>query len=330
MKRIFRIAAVSALAFGFSARADVNTNLPVIVTGVSVVVEDQVITYGEITERVDRSASSLVNIYGGDRRQLAAEWKRLHDQEIEDLIDRKLILHEFYSGSYATNALETVIDNEVNRDIKRNWGNDRARLIETLKAEGKTFEMYRRDMRDSIILSVMRSQNEGESKKIIISPLKIEQYYKEHQDLFKVDDEVQLRMISIAQGQDAAPGAARKLADEVLAKITNGVTFAEMATVNSSDSYQKKGGERGWVERKDLKDELAQAAFALKPGERSGVIELPEGCYIMMVEDKRAAHIKPLADVRMEIESTLNGKERAALHERWIQRLKIKSFIQYY
>jgi peptidyl-prolyl cis-trans isomerase SurA len=323
MKKFCLLVVVASLALGFAARAD-------LVTGVSVVVEDQVITYGEVAEKVARTASGLVNIYGSDRAQFEAEIRRLHSQEVEDLVERKLILHEFYSAGYVTNALETFVENEVNRDIKRNYGGDRARLIETLKAEGRTLDMYRRDIRDGAIIYWMRTQNEDESKKIIISPLKIEKFYKDNQEQFKVDDEVQLRMISISQAADGQPGSAKKLADEVLGKINGGVPFAEMATTYSSDSYKKKGGERGWVERKDLKEELAQAAFALKPGEHSGVVELPEGCYIMLVEDKRSAHVRALPEVRAEIEATLIGKAKSNLHERWIKRLKTKSFIQYY
>jgi parvulin-like peptidyl-prolyl isomerase len=173
-------------------------------------------------------------------------------------------------------------------------------------------------------------QNNSNLRKILISPLKIEQYYSGHEDEFKVDDQVHLRMIVVNQQADSAPGMARRVAEEILAKIDSGVPFAEMAGVYSSGVQRAEGGDRGWVERSYFKPELAKEAFALKPSQHSGVIELPEACYLMMVEDVRPAHVRPLTEVRDDIERTLKSVESLRLRKEWIERLKRKSFIEYY
>jgi hypothetical protein len=49
-----------------------------------------------------------------------------------------------------------------------------------------------------------------------------------------------------------------------------------------------------------------------------------------MVEEVRPAHVKPLAEARSDIERTLKTQERERLRKQWIERLKTKSFIQYY
>jgi parvulin-like peptidyl-prolyl isomerase len=203
-------------------------------------------------------------------------------------------------------------------------------LINTLHAEGLTYEMYRRQQREDFIVNWMGYHNVDEPKKTLVSPLKIEQYYKDHQDAFKVDDQVKLRMIVINQPADGSPGEAKKVASEILAKIDGGVSFEEMASVYSSGSKRAEGGERGWVERSFFKPDLAQIAFSLKASQHSGVIELPEACYILLVEDVRAAHVKSLAEVRSDIERTLRTGERARLRKQWVERLRTKSFIQFY
>jgi parvulin-like peptidyl-prolyl isomerase len=71
-------------------------------------------------------------------------------------------------------------------------------------------------------------------------------------------------------------------------------------------------------------------AFTLKPGEKSGVIETPEACYLMLVEDKRPEHIKPLNEVRDDIEKTLLAQEGNRLQKQWIDRLKKKTFVRYF
>jgi peptidyl-prolyl cis-trans isomerase SurA len=319
----FCFIAVGALAFGLAARAE-------LVTGVSIVVNNDVITYGEIAEKVAPRVQMAANLYANNRARFEEEARKVRDQEIEELVDRKLILHEFAANGYITNVLESFIDDKVKKSIQTDFYGDRARLIKTLQAEGKTFEMYRREMRDDFIIKYMQYQNVGAPKQAVISPLKIEQYYKDHQDAFKVDDQVKLRMIVISQPPDGSPGEAKRTADEILAKIDSGVPFAEMASVYSSGTQRSEGGERGWVERSYFRPELAQIAFSLKPGQHSGVVEVPEACYILLVEETRPAQVKSLMDVRTEIEHTLKNEELTRLRKQWIERLKAKSSIQFF
>ena len=131
-------------------------------------------------------------------------------------------------------------------------------------------------------------------------------------------------------GKDGDNGEAKKLAGDILKKIEEGAAFDEMARVNSEGLLRSSGGDRGWVERTGLRKDLADVAFALKPGQRSGVIDLPDACYLVLVEDKREAHIRPLSEVRDEIEKFLVIKERARLQQRWVDRMKTKSFVRYF
>jgi parvulin-like peptidyl-prolyl isomerase len=102
-----------------------------------------------------------------------------------------------------------------------------------------------------------------------------------------------------------------------------------MASIYSQGSQQHQGGDWGWVERPVLRKELADAAFSLAPGQTSEVIDSPDAVYLMQVEDKRTAHAKPLADVRLEIEKTLRVQQQAKLQKQWIDGLKKKTFIRY-
>ncbi|PYK62717.1 MAG: parvulin peptidyl-prolyl isomerase, partial [Verrucomicrobia bacterium] len=80
-------------------------------------------------------------------------------------------------------------------------------------------------------------------------------------------------------------------------------------------------------DRKTLREDLAKVAFQLKPGELSDVLELKEGCYLMKVEEFHPAHLKPLNEVRAEIEKALELEDRGRLRKEWIERLKAKAFI---
>ena len=48
----------------------------------------------------------------------------------------------------------------------------------------------------------------------------------------------------------------------------------------------------------------------------------------MLVEDKRPDHVKPLTDVREQIEKDLLAQERTRLEKQWIDKLKKKTFVR--
>jgi peptidyl-prolyl cis-trans isomerase SurA len=301
-----------------------------LVSGISVVVNDAVITYAEIEDEVIRGATTAAKVYANDPQKYDQEVQRLRSQDIELLVEDKLIVHEFTTSGYTTNVLEAFIDDQIREDIQKNYYGDRTRLIKTLQAQGLTYEAFRRAQREQFIIRYMKYQNGSNVRKILISPLKIEQYYTGHKEQFKVDEQVHLRMIVVNQDKDSPLGMARKVAGEVMDKIDSGVPFAEMAGVYSSGLQRSEGGDRGWVDRSYFKPELATIAFSLKPGQHSGVIDLPEACYLMMVEDVRPAHVREETEVRDDIERILKAEESLRLYKEWIERLKRKSFIQYY
>jgi peptidyl-prolyl cis-trans isomerase SurA len=323
MKHYRLLVLVACLVFGCVARAE-------LVSGVSVVVNDDVITSGEIADKMSPRLAMAARLYSNDRDRFDEEVRKVRAEQLDDLVERKLIMHEFTTTGYQTNVLEAFIDDLVKKNIKRDFYGDRARLIKTLEAEGQTYEMYRRQVREDFIVNWMAYQNVDEPRKTLVSPLKIEQYFKDHQDTFKVEDEVKLRMIVLAEPADGPTAEVRKTADEVVAKVDSGVAFDEMARIYSSGSKRAEGGEYGWIKRTDLKSELSSAAFLLKAGQHSGVIELPEACYIILVEEARPAHVQSLNEVRTDIERTLRSEEKARLHRQWIDRLKKKSFVQFY
>jgi parvulin-like peptidyl-prolyl isomerase len=299
-----------------------------LVTGVAVVVNDSVITLGEIESLVAPTAQSFYNTHRNDPKAYEVELRTLHYNAVEQMVQRKLILHEFLSGGYLTNLLESYVDDRIRDYIQRFYYGDRAILLRSLRAKEQTYESFRREQREDFIVELMKSQNSSNPRKILISPLKVEQYFQAHQDEFKMEDQIKLRMIVLPKSSDSDTYSAKKMGEEILAKIDAGVPFAEMAAVNSSGAESAKGGDRGWVDRSfGFKPELAKVAFGLKPGEHSGVIELPEACYLMMVDDVKPAHIKPLAEVRGDIERTLRNDENIRLQKLWIDRLKRKAFI---
>lgn len=315
MKNLCAILAVTGcVAVGFAARAE-------LVDGVKVVVHDSVITY----QQVDDATAATVNPQMWTRMS-NEQRARLDEENTQRLVERELILHEFETSGYS--VPESVIDEYMQQEIRTDYGGSRASMAKSLQKSGQTMEGRRQEWRDRFIVSQMRLKNVSDA--LIISPHKIEVYYVNHTNDFKVEDQVKLRMIVLNKNPND-PEQARRLAEEILSKIDAGASFAEMASVYSQDAtHRADGGSWDWTVTSGMRKEFAEPAASLNPGDHSKVIETADACYLMQVDDKKQAHIRPLSEVRAEIEDTLLREERQRLNDQWIGRLKKKTFVRYF
>jgi peptidyl-prolyl cis-trans isomerase SurA len=307
---------VAGLAGSLPARAE-------LIDGIKAVVHEGVVTFAEVEDFTTPAAESLRRQYTGEPANFQRKLGDILNDGLEQLIERQLILRDFDVEGY--HLPDSVVDDLVQERIRERFG-DRITLMKTLQMQGQTYEKFRRDVRDQYIISALRAKNMSPGK-IIISPYKVETYYLAHPDDFKVEDEIKLRMI-VLNKTAADDTNTPALAGEILAKIKEGATFQEMAAVYSQDAQRNQGGDRGWVERSVLRKELVNVAFALKPGQVSDVIDTPEACYLMLVEQSRPAHVKPLTEVRNEIEVTLRTQAQKQLEQQWIAKLKKRTFIR--
>jgi parvulin-like peptidyl-prolyl isomerase len=292
--------------------------------GIKAVVNDRAITYAEVEDSARDAANALRQQFASQPEVFQQKLNELLNDSLDQLVERQLILHSFDTEGYK--LPDSVIDEMVQERIHDQFG-DRVTLIKTLQARGMTFEQFRKQVREQYIATQLRLQNV--QREVIISPTKVVDYYQGHQDNFKIDDQVKLRMIVLNKSL-ADDTNAIKFAREIQAKIKEGASFTEMATIYSQGSQSHQGGDWGWVERPVLRKELADVAFTLAPGQTSDAIDTADAIYLMQVEDKKPAHAKPLTDVRGDIEKTLRTQEQARLQKQWIEGLKKKTFIRYF
>ncbi|MBE0545053.1 MAG: peptidyl-prolyl cis-trans isomerase [Verrucomicrobia bacterium] len=317
--------AVAVGIFGHPLPAQLPPN------GIMAIVHDTVITREEVDQLSRNAILESLRRYSRQPEVLNQKVAEVRGEALERLVEDRLILHEFATAGY--NLPESLVEEYVQERIRAEFG-DRVTLTKSLQEEGLTTEKYRQRVRDRFVIQQMRHKNV--SSEIIISPSKIENYYLAHQDEFRVEERVKLRMIMLGKPSAADADQVRELAREIALKLKEGAAFTEMAAIYSQGRQGREGGDWGWVQRFNedgasvLRQELAEVAFSLKPGEFSDVIDLPEAVYLMLVEDKRLANVRPLSEVRDEIEAAMLTKERERLQRLWIERLKTKTYVRYF
>lgn len=303
-----------------SARGAANPNL---VNGIAVIVGDAVITYKDIQNALDDNLEALERIYGRQPEVFAQKAAELERATLEEMVESQLVLQEFKRAGYV--IPESYFQKRIDEEM-RQYG-DRLTFTKTLQAQGITYETFRTRIKEREILGLMFHQKVP--REPLISPTKIENYYAQNREKFLMEDQVKLRMIVLTNSPSGAY-APKRMAQEIMAKLREKVPFEDLARVYSQGSQAAEGGDWGWVERKVLRKELADAAFNLGPGETSTVVETPEAVYVILVEDKKVSYTKTLSEVRDEIENTLKAEEKKRLRKEWIEQLKAKAFVRYF
>lgn len=298
-----------------------------VMDGVVAVVNDRVITLSEVRMVIGPILPQLQRDFRGE--ELNAKLRSLQTDAINSLIERALILDEFKTKGYT--IPENTIDRELSEIIASEFNNDRGAFTRTLQAQNLTVTQYREKLRERVIIQAMRGRK-GQQY-LVISPHRIEEYYKEHQKDFAVEDQIKLRMIFIKKAPadaEAAPDARRKLGAEILGKLDAGESFESLAKLYSEGKEAKQGGDWGWVGKDVLRKELGETAFQLKAKQHSQLIETAEGYYLLFVEDVKPAHTKPLVEAREDIEKILIELQRDKMQDEWIKTLRAKAYIRLY
>jgi len=190
---------ISVALFLVGAARAATTEQSEVVDGVAAIVNDKVITYSEVRDYVQPFLQQLRRTYSG--KELVEKVRAAQMDALNNLIDRELIIQEFNQKGYSIPA--TVVDGQLNDVIASDYGGDRSTFIKTLQAQRMTLAQYRDQLRDQIIVQAMRHHKT--EQEVVASPYKIEKYYQEHLDDYKIGDQIKLRMIFIKKSPPESP-----------------------------------------------------------------------------------------------------------------------------
>lgn len=94
--------------------------------------------------------------------------------------------------------------------------------------------------------------------------------------------------------------------------------YDDSGRITHGRRYAVNGGKEKFVEEKPFPNQVGH----------TGLPAMPVEFYLLKVDEKKTAHIRPLNELRDEIERELLVQEQARLRAKWVDRLKAKSFVR--
>jgi len=247
------------------------------------VVDDEVILQSELAFQVNMFAA---------QRKIDPKTPGLQNQILNNMIDEKLV--------YAQSQLDsiTVTDEEVDQRIdyqinvfKQQYGS--VQRIEEMY--GMSIEKIKRELRDDVKKNLMVQKLQQKKFGTIEATRRdVDEFFDTYKDSIGMIPE-KLKIYHIFRNPVATERIkkhARELAQSLLDSIKAGADFAELAKKYSDDpGSASQGGDLGFVKRGVFYPEFEAAAFALKKGEISGVVESPVGFHIIQLLERRGESI---------------------------------------
>ena len=293
--------------------------------GIAAIAEGQIITIEELRRELEPIIPRL-RVESRNAQEFSKRIDELSKEVLQNMIDRIIIVKSAEEKGLL--LPKSYIDQEYDEVINRDFGGDRGRFLEYLRARGETARDFRQKIYKRVVVSAMRAETRRSQSEI--SPERIEEFYVKNKLRFYQEEALHLRQVILTPLANEGLVPLRQTAKKVINELDNGANFGDIARKYSQDEMSRKGGDWGWIERKDIRKELSEIAFGLEKSQYSQAIELGGTIFILYAEDKREEMIQPVAQVRDIIENVLVGEIARETQEKWLNDLLNDAYVRYF
>jgi peptidyl-prolyl cis-trans isomerase SurA len=259
-----------------------------VLDGIVAMVGDEIILFSEWMQE----AQGLAIQQGINPATQQSEFEAMKKAVLQSLINSRVLLAK------AEEDTITVEDQQVEAELENKIQYFIQQLGSKEKVEaqfGKPIHKIKKDFfeEQKKLLIVNRVQQE-KLQSVQISRLEVERFYEQKKDsLPQRPPMVQLsHILKEVRAGDATRQAALNQIRDIQKRLEAGEDFAELAKSYSQDpGSASNGGDLGFVERGTFVPEFEQAAFALKNGELSDIVESQFGLHIIQMIENRGDQI---------------------------------------
>ncbi len=229
----------------------------------------------------------------------------------EDLLAQKLLVNQAEVDSLIVDEVQVEMELNDRIDYFANQIGSEQKLIEYF---GKSILEIKEDMRDAVrdqmLMQMMRREI---TSGLSITPKEVKEFYKSlpEDSIPYIDAEVQISQIVVyPKSSDEEVLEVRERLLEIRERIVNGENFSTLAVLYSEGPSAPRGGDIGWASRGEIDPAYAKAAFALKKGQVSKIVESEFGYHIIQLLDKTEDRVHT-RHILMRPRISITEKEKA-------------------
>lgn len=285
-------------------------------------VNGSAITRAEL-DRLMASAQGRLSSAG--KRLSGSQLTEIKKQALENLIDRELLYQE--SQRQGIKVDEAVINEEIDA-LKKRFPSE-AEMKKSLARMKLSETFMRSQFTEERAIQQLIDKEFGE--KVTVADKDVKAYYDKSPGFFKQPEQVQARHILIKvdpQADQTARAEARKKLENVQQKLHKGGDFAALAKEFSQCPSGADGGNLGPFKRGEMVKPFEEAAFALKPGEVSDIVETKFGYHLIEVTDKQPETTIPFEDVKDRLKQYLKQEKIEKEVRLYVEKLKEKANVE--
>ncbi|HSF03452.1 MAG TPA: peptidylprolyl isomerase, partial [Solirubrobacterales bacterium] len=224
--------------------------------------------------------------------------ERLFQKVLDRMVDHRLQVQEARRDrvEITEDELVSVLDDFVKRN-----GGDRARIEEQLRAQGLSWDIVRRDIRDSLLATKVRARRIG--RRATVTEAEVDAYLAENRPKLEGDLKYHPRHIAILApgGSPAAWEKAKAEIDALAGRLREGADFAELARAHSQDGSAASGGDLGWLKAGELSPLFETPILKLAKGQTTAPIQSPNGYHLFRLEDREELTPEMVAQLRQQV-----------------------------
>ena len=321
MRHALRICLLAALLCAPPAAADEATGEEVLLDGIAAQVGSDIVLVSEVME-LSRPREKAMLARGATKQQIA----QARADSLETVIEWRLIEQMVRQTElYATDAeIDTTIE-----AIAQENGLTMEQLRRQVLGQGMGWESYRQEIKRE--LERRKIVNAMVAAQITIEDSELESVYAEHfADQPDSGATVHLRQI-LTVGGEADPNRSVEEACDLVrrarASITTGRDFSDFAT-RYSVVAPERGGDLGWMHTDELAGYLEELVAELEPGQLSPVHELPVGCTLVQLVERR--EFKPISfeQAKPRLREELFEQKMMTEYRDWMEEMRERTFIE--
>ncbi|QWV95142.1 peptidylprolyl isomerase [Geomonas oryzisoli] len=205
------------------------------------------------------------------------------------------------------------LDQQVNDKVALNRAKFKSdeEFIDALKSVDMTMQDMQDFTRKDIVINNFIEQKF--TAKAAATDAEAKKFYEDNKDqYFKQPEAVRASHILVSADVNTTPEErkrAKEKAEALLKRVKAGEDFAAVAKAESSCPSASQGGDLGAFGRGEMVPAFEKAAFGLKKGEVSGVVESEFGYHIIKVTDKQEAGAEKFENVKDKIADFLKRQK---------------------